>query len=619
VGPYVNPSETYNYYDLPFCQHNSMEVPKQSLGETLKGDELTRSLFDVRFKSERLSHRSAAAALRCRRAPLPPRSAASPIGCLGRAADVRMATLCELDFTAAEYQQLRHAIEDDYYFEFVTDKLPMWGFVGETKVEGGVDRPYLFTHLHFHFAYNGDQLIEATVSTDAKLETMLVDPAGGAGGGEGGHGGGGGGGGGAAEKPPGTKLATKPIGFTYSVTWTPTDVPYGKRMDKYSKASFLPMHLEIHWFSIINSFVTVILLTGFLATIMMRVLKNDFVKYEQDVEIGGGGAGGDDDESGWKMIHGDVFRFPPHVSLLCSILGVGAQLFALMVAFFLLGVVGVFYAGHRGHAHVAIIVLYALTACVSGYVSAAMFRKFQGDNWVHNVLQTAVLLALPFFIVFCFENTVAVYNGATTALPLSTIMFVAAVWSLVTFPLTVFGAITGRQRVGPTAEFEAPCRTAKVPREIPPYSSHFRKKAVQMMIAGFLPFSAIYIEIYYIFASVWGHKSYTVYSILLIVFVILLIVTSFVNIALTYFTLAAEDHQWWWRAVLNGGSTGIYIYAYCFYYWWFKAEMEGFLQASFFFGYMAVVCYAFFIMLGAVGFVSSLAFVRYIYSSVHAD
>ena len=54
MGPYVNPSETYNYYDLPFCQHNSMEVPKQSLGETLKGDELTRSLFDVRFKSEML-------------------------------------------------------------------------------------------------------------------------------------------------------------------------------------------------------------------------------------------------------------------------------------------------------------------------------------------------------------------------------------------------------------------------------------------------------------------------------------------------------------------------------------------------------------------------------------
>ena len=40
----------------------------------------------------------------------------------------------------------------------------------------------------------------------------------------------------------------------------------------------MPQYLEIHWFSIVNSCVTVLLLTGFLATILMRVLKNDFVK-----------------------------------------------------------------------------------------------------------------------------------------------------------------------------------------------------------------------------------------------------------------------------------------------------------------------------------------------------
>jgi hypothetical protein len=39
---------------------------------------------------------------------------------------------------------------------------------------------------------------------------------------------------------------------------------------------------QIHWFSIINSCVTVLLLTGFLATILMRVLKADFVKYSRD-------------------------------------------------------------------------------------------------------------------------------------------------------------------------------------------------------------------------------------------------------------------------------------------------------------------------------------------------
>ena len=42
------------------------------------------------------------------------------------------------------------------------------------------------------------------------------------------------------------------------------------------------MPAQIHWFSIINSCVTVLLLTGFLATILMRVLKNDFIKYTRD-------------------------------------------------------------------------------------------------------------------------------------------------------------------------------------------------------------------------------------------------------------------------------------------------------------------------------------------------
>ena len=44
----------------------------------------------------------------------------------------------------------------------------------------------------------------------------------------------------------------------------------------------LRMAVQIHWFSIINSCVTVLLLTGFLATILMRVLKNDFIKYTRD-------------------------------------------------------------------------------------------------------------------------------------------------------------------------------------------------------------------------------------------------------------------------------------------------------------------------------------------------
>ena len=115
--------------------------------------------------------------------------------------------------------------------------------------------------------------------------------------------------------------------FVYSMKWTEIDVPFKRRMDVYSKSSSLPQHLEIHWFSIINSCVTVLLLTNiFLASILMRVLKNDFIKYSHDEETID-----DQEETGWKYIHGDVFRYPPHKSLFSAVLGNGTPVLALAI------------------------------------------------------------------------------------------------------------------------------------------------------------------------------------------------------------------------------------------------------------------------------------------------
>ena len=46
---------------------------------------------------------------------------------------------------------------------------------------------------------------------------------------------------------------------------------------------------------------------------------------------------------------------------------------------------------------------------------------------------------------------------------------------------------------------------------------------------------------------------------------------------------------------------------------------SGWIQGSFYFGYMAIISYAFFIMLGSIGFFSSLVFVRHIYGVVKCD
>lgn len=65
-----------------------------------------------------------------------------------------------------------------------------------------------------------------------------------------------------------------------------------------------------------------------------------------------------------------------------------------------------------------------------------------------------------------------------------------------------------------------------------------------------------------------------------------------------------------------GGATAFFVYGYCFYYYFARSDMSAFMQTSFFFGYMFMVCYAFFLMLGTVGYRASLLFVRHIYRYV---
>ncbi|KAF6165950.1 hypothetical protein GIB67_012847 [Kingdonia uniflora] len=72
------------------------------------------------------------------------------------------------------------------------------------------------------------------------------------------------------------------------------------------------------------------------------------------------------------------------------------------------------------------------------------------------------------------------------------------------------------------------------------------------------------------------------------------------------------------RSVLNGGSTSIFMYAY-FIIFYAQSSMSGLLQRSFYFGYNACICYAFFLMLGTISFRASLLFVRQIYRNVKLE
>lgn len=322
-------------------------------------------------------------------------------------------------------------------------------------------------------------------------------------------------------------------------------------------------------------------------------------------------------QSGWKLIHGDVFRFPQNSTLFCATVGTGTQLIVLTFCHLALALTGIISTNRRGSILAGVVVLYCLTSIVAGYSSVKLYRQMNGKLWVRCILLTATLFPVPVVAVFLWVNSVALAHGSTSALPVTAVLTCTALYVFVCFPLTVFGGILAKNWA--SVEFNAPTRTTKVAREIPSEIPWYRGRPFQILIAGFLPFSAIYIELHYIFASMWGHQIYTLFGILLLTFILLVIVTSFITVALLYFQLAREDHRWWWTSYINGGMTGFFIYIYSFYYYYNRSGMSGILQGSFYFGYMAIVSFAFFLMLGSAAFQFSLVFVKYIYSRVKCD
>merc|ERR1719223_1937536 len=265
------------------------------------------------------------------------------------------------------------------------------------------------------------------------------------------------------------------VPFSYSVEWVEEDLVWKRRMTRYSDSRNLPKSFEIHWLSIINSIVLVLLLTAFLTIILLRVLKNDFSRYmELDDEAI------EEEESGWKLIHGDVFRFPHYPGLFCAAVGVGNQLIVTTFCHLCLALTGLISTTRRGSLLAGIVVLYCLTSFVAGFSSIRLYRQMNGKNWVRCLLLTAGLFPVPTVAIFMWVNSVALAHRSTSALPFTAILTVFALYALISFPTTVFGGLVAKNYI--SADFNAPTRTTKVAREIPTEIPWYRSRPFQILI-----------------------------------------------------------------------------------------------------------------------------------------
>jgi transmembrane 9 superfamily protein 2/4 len=99
------------------------------------------------------------------------------------------------------------------------------------------------------------------------------------------------------------------------------------------------------------------------AMIMLRALNKDIAIYnaEDDDEP--------TDETGWKLVHGDVFRPPYASTLFCVSAGSGVQVFGMAIFAIIFASLGFLSPAYRGGLMTIMLVLFVLM----GYVSSQKY------------------------------------------------------------------------------------------------------------------------------------------------------------------------------------------------------------------------------------------------------
>lgn len=396
--------------------------------------------------------------------------------------------------------------------------------------------------------------------------------------------------------------------YSYDVTWEESKaLLWADRWDVYLVGA---PDDEIHYYSIINSLMIVMFMTGAIATIMIRTLRKDIAGYNelQTLEEA-------QEETGWKLVHGDVFRPPSTSPMLLSVMvGTGAQIGLAFALTMILAMMNITSSMRKGQILTSMILLYVLCGSVAGYVSSRVYKFCGASNWKLNTMATAAALPAVFVAIFIVLNIFLSVANAATSVSFLTIIVLFLLWIMISAPMVFIGSFIGLK--APT--IEVPTKTKQIARVVPEGPWHMNP-GITILMGGVLPFGSVCIELAFIMSALWLHQIYYVMGFLLAVLSILGATCAQVSIVLCYLQLCAEDHRWWWKSFMNCATAGFYLFLYSLWFLSSRMDLVGVLPVAVYLTYMGMISICFGLFCGAVGFLSSLWFTRTIYGAVKVD
>ena len=457
--------------------------------------------------------------------------------------------------------------------------------------------------------------------------------------------------------------AGETILYTYDVIWRESDKRWSSRWDIYLTNDYA-VPLQLHWYSAINSIVSMTFLAILMLALFQRVSKpptneppqvnygtmtlgmafrllyhRHFSGSYTSVNNNGDGnqvpSAADQspiaeevaelaeaqrrEERNWRKLHGDIFRPPSTLpAIFCVIVGIGSQL--TLTCFFVvaLAALGMISQAMPGSMVNSFLLVYCLCGFFAGYVSYRLYASFGGGRSQMKDCVKMIGIFFPGAIFLSFLLLDLCLSLSTSSLRVETIalgIYFFVMWIFLLLPLVFLGAyLASRQDT-----MEYPTHTNPSPRFIPPPTKFFGKIFFSLVFGAIIPAGALYVEGVFIMNSIWMRQYYYTFGVGLVIYVVSLLSCGLISMLTCYFQLCFENHRWWWFSFSTGAFTSVYVALYAFMYRSSLSLDSSVLTHSIYFLYNFWIVVASLLIFGSTSVLSALFFLNKLYSTLELD
>ncbi|CAI4060289.1 hypothetical protein N7582_001583 [Saccharomyces uvarum] len=449
--------------------------------------------------------------------------------------------------------------------------------------------------------------------------------------------------------------------FTYSVYWREEfEVDWNHRWDYFLNSGELSNEksAQFHWMSFANSMGIVLSISFITAVIYIQVMhrdkKNtDSTKYLINIEGAEVEDNLDDDKYGKNsvyMVTKDwIQNGRPNMfglKVLIVLVSFGVQFLFTVIGSLTISCSMNKLHNVRNSVITMAILCFVLGAFMASFVGTRLSivtkrrsieinylddsKNFNNCNKFSPVFAIICGSSLPGLVMVStfLLNSIVWAHDSTNALPFRTIVFFISVYFIVCIPLSLFGGTVANNIPLPRHWLSGITKDETCGNSSRLFVPRSRTKFNPLVycgiyLCGLFPFLVIYVELQYVYKSVWLEKTtfYYFYGFLLLNIILLCVLTMEISIIGSYslmrFCFEDKDvrNNWRWKCFEMGFSGGVYMELYSLYYIFAVLNIHGFSST------LISICYSllFNIMcglgLGGLSYLTASWFINKIYHS----